>query len=65
MLLFKDQRRRQRMMMEARIIRIIGLLTMISVFIVVYLNIETVVENDRILPSMSGYANDHTSRAME
>ena len=34
-------------------------------FIVVYLNIEAVVENYRALQSMSGYANGHTSQAME
>ena len=44
MLLFNDQRRRQRMKMEARIIRIIGLLAILSMVIVVYLNIDTVVE---------------------
>ena len=43
MLLFNDQRRRQRMKMEARIIRIIGLLAILSMVIVVYLNIDTVV----------------------
>ena len=43
MLLFNDQRRRQRMKMEARIIRIIGLLAILSMVIVVYLNIDAVV----------------------
>ena len=44
MLLFKQQRRRQRKKMEARIIRIIALLAILSMVIVVYLNIDTVVE---------------------
>ena len=49
MLLFNDQRRRQRKKMEARIIRIIGLLAILSMVIVVYLNIDT----------LAGKENDH------
>ena len=51
MLLFNDQRRRQQMKMEARIIRIIGLLAILTMLIVVYLNIHTIVETQNENPT--------------